>query len=323
MSGKKLLVADDSLTIQKVIRLALSHEGYEIQTVSEGNEAIEQILLFRPRIVLIDVSLPGKTAIEVKAAIDTKPELSGTQFVLMSSAFETVDEGAIEKAGFMARLTKPFDPAHLRKLVSEAFDGEEQSAAPAPNALPSLDLPPLKIPSAAAAAASGAPPPPPFQLNIPTPPPAAAAPQDDSDIRALTQSTLQMAGLDDLDWRVSEPPRKEMPAFDLPPLPAMAESLAPPSLTPPSKVVSNVMGSDAGSAYFSPHLDDDLPPPVPAQPIEAAQQHEAYAVPTDELEALVRQQVEAALLKVSKEMLPQLAEKILKQEINRLLNEVP
>jgi hypothetical protein len=94
----------------------------------------------------------------------------------------------------------------------------------------------------------------------------------------------------------------------------MAESLAPPSLTPPSQM----MGSDATSAYFSPHLDADLPPPVPPAP-----QHEAYAVPTDELEALVRQQVEAALLKVSKDLLPQLAEKILKQEINRLLNEVP
>src|SRR5213595_498171 len=66
MPGKKLLVADDSLTIQKVIRLALSNEGYEIQAVSDGNDAIQQISLFRPDVVLIDVSLPGKTAFEVK-----------------------------------------------------------------------------------------------------------------------------------------------------------------------------------------------------------------------------------------------------------------
>jgi len=69
MIGKKLLVADDSLTIQKVIRLALSNEGYEIQTVSDGNDAIQQIAVFRPDVVLIDVSLPGKTAFEVKKSI--------------------------------------------------------------------------------------------------------------------------------------------------------------------------------------------------------------------------------------------------------------
>lgn len=60
MAAKKLLVADDSLTIQKVIRLALSNEGYEIQAVADGNDALNQILLFQPDVVLIDVSLPEK-----------------------------------------------------------------------------------------------------------------------------------------------------------------------------------------------------------------------------------------------------------------------
>ena len=52
--SKKILVADDSLTIQKVIRLALSGDGYEIQTVSAGKEALEQASLFRPDIFIID-----------------------------------------------------------------------------------------------------------------------------------------------------------------------------------------------------------------------------------------------------------------------------
>ena len=66
-------------------------------------------------------------------------------------------------------------------------------------------------------------------------------------------------------------------------------------------------------------LGDDLPPPVPSQPAEP----QTYALPTDELEALVRQQIEEAIQKISREMRPQSAERILKQEINRLLNEVP
>jgi CheY-like chemotaxis protein len=320
MSGKKLLVADDSLTIQKVIRLALSQEGYEIQTVSEGNEAIEQILLFRPKLVLIDVTLPGKSAIEVKAAIDSKPDLAGTQFVLMSSAFETVDESSIEKAGFSGRLTKPFDPAHLRKLVSEGFEsaGVAMASPPPP---PPLQVPPVEVPTLSLAAATP-PADPIWEPPTLTPPAlqAGALGSSESDIRELTQSTLKMAGLDDLDWSVSEPTKKDSELPGMAPIPALPPfgSLSAPSLSPPSAMMAS-MGSDATSAYFNAHIESDLPPPVPSQP----QPTESYALPTDELEALVQQQVEAALQKISRELLPQMAERIIKQEINRLLNEVP
>ena len=75
MAGKKILVADDSLTIQKVIRLALSGDGYEIQTVSDGKEALEQASLFRPDICIIDVSLPQFDAYQVREHFLSKPDL--------------------------------------------------------------------------------------------------------------------------------------------------------------------------------------------------------------------------------------------------------
>lgn len=324
MSGKKLLVADDSLTIQKVIRLALSNDGYEIQTVSEGNEAIEQILLFRPKVVLIDVTLPGKSAIEVKAAISSKPELAGTQFILMSSAFETIDEAALGQAGFTARLTKPFDPAHLRKLVSEGVaHGIAQGGTPA---MP-LPMPTISVPAAPAAPPAEVP----DLLWSPSPQPEAPeAMPDDSDIRQLTQSTLQMAGLDDLDWSINEPSAgKGQPAMSppgVPGLPPLAGLGSGPTLAPPSSITASSAPSRAASAYFENPLSqgiaglgDDLPPPVPSLPAEP----QTYALPTDELEALVRQQIEEAIQRVSRDLLPQIAERIIKQEINRLLNEVP
>jgi len=136
MAGKKLLVADDSLTIQKVIRLALSNEGYDIQAVSDGNEAIQQLSLFRPDVVLIDVSLPGKTAFEVKRAINEQGDLNSCSFILMSSAFEKVDEEQADEVVFQARLTKPFDPAHLRQVLTEAL---ELNAEPAFGSAPDAD----------------------------------------------------------------------------------------------------------------------------------------------------------------------------------------
>ncbi len=121
MAGKKILVADDSLTIQKVIRLALSNEGYEIQAVSDGADAIQQISLFRPDAVLIDVSLPTQSAFEIKRTANSKPDLKNVKFVLMSSAFEKVDEAQATELHFDGRLTKPFDPAHLRQVLQEVL----------------------------------------------------------------------------------------------------------------------------------------------------------------------------------------------------------
>lgn len=128
MAGNKILVADDSTTMQKVIRLALSNEGYEIQTVSDGNEAVQQIALFRPDLVLIDISLPGKNAFEVQAAANSDAMFGSTKFILMSSAFEKIDENQVKSANFHARLTRPFDPAQLRRLIADTLGG--RSAKP-------------------------------------------------------------------------------------------------------------------------------------------------------------------------------------------------
>ena len=141
MAVKKILVADDSLTIQKVIRLALSNDGYEIQAVSDGSDALQQISLFRPQVVLIDVSLPGSSAFDVKRAINAHPDLIGTGFILMSSAFEKVDETQVEALEFHGRLTKPFDPAHLRQVLTDVLakipaDGPTDPAAEGAPAVP-------------------------------------------------------------------------------------------------------------------------------------------------------------------------------------------
>lgn len=116
--ARKLLVADDSVTIQKVIKLALSSEGYDILAVSGGKEAISAIEQEKPDIVLIDIGLPEKNAFEVRNELKIKQELSHIAFVLLASAFEKIDERKVDEAGFQGRLIKPFDPSQLRKMVS-------------------------------------------------------------------------------------------------------------------------------------------------------------------------------------------------------------
>jgi two-component system, cell cycle response regulator len=132
VAGKKLLVADDSLTIQKVIRLALSNEGYEIQAISDGADALQQISVFRPDLILIDVSLPTRSAFEIKRELNTMEEFENTRFILMSSAFEKIDETQAAEVKFHGRLTKPFDPAHLRQVLQEVLKAPVAAASPPP-----------------------------------------------------------------------------------------------------------------------------------------------------------------------------------------------
>lgn len=399
MSGKKLLVADDSLTIQKVIRLALSNEGYEIQAVSDGNDAIQQITLFQPNVVLIDVSLPGKSAFEVKREINKHPDLEEIRFVLMSSAFEKVDETQAEEVIFHGRLTKPFDPAHLRQVLTEVLAqvtakrmektslisrsqleaaltpavptspenatifppysetpppiphenmdtlspliaGEEPIVAPPsieninsadwettlkpefptlPLSQESETLQELWEPSQDPTFAS--PPPMPAampQMPLMTPPPRPPELPSESyetDIKELTESTMRMTGMDDYQWSVKEPSIKPLPNM-LEGLPEFhSDSLEP----PPAESAPHIGEMIEPSEVFQ---TTPPPPKTPDQtPIEAFSPTPPISLPQDEVETMVARQVEAILEKMARNLLPEIAEKLIKQEIHRLLSE--
>jgi CheY-like chemotaxis protein len=226
---KKLLVADDSLTIQKVIRLALSgaasgaSDGYDIQTVSDGNDAIQQISLFRPDIVLIDVSLPGKSAFEVKRSTNQHRDLANVRFVLMSSAFEKVDEVQVQEVNFHGRLTKPFDPAHLREVLSQVLaqvsphPGQSPQAPPPVPTLPTMDEEEEEGETTILSAAhlTLTPPSEPAHDLPPIPESFGNFSEPDADIRNLTESTIRMSGLADL----GNEPQPTYSSHDLPPEP--------------------------------------------------------------------------------------------------------
>ncbi|MEW6055433.1 MAG: response regulator [Bdellovibrionota bacterium] len=141
--GRKLLVADDSVTIQKVIKLALSSEGYDILAVSDGKEAIRAIQEEKPDVVLIDLALPIADAYSVKRAINENPGLASIGFILLVSAFEKVDERIVDELQFHGRLIRPFDPSQLRKAVADLMSKLGSPGSPRKKATtPNADVPP-------------------------------------------------------------------------------------------------------------------------------------------------------------------------------------
>ena len=86
-----ILLADDSITIQKIVNLTFSGEGIEVVTVGNGEAAVKKIHEIHPALVLADIFMPGKNGYEVCDYIKTDPSLSATPVILLVGAFEPFD----------------------------------------------------------------------------------------------------------------------------------------------------------------------------------------------------------------------------------------
>ncbi|HYE72157.1 MAG TPA: response regulator, partial [Blastocatellia bacterium] len=103
-----VLLADDSITVQKIVKLSLAEEGVEVVTVSNGEQAIQKLHESRPSLVLADVFMPLKDGYEVCDYIKTHPEFSDLPVILLVHAYEPFDAERAKEVKADAHLTKPF-----------------------------------------------------------------------------------------------------------------------------------------------------------------------------------------------------------------------
>jgi CheY-like chemotaxis protein len=133
---KKLLLADDSVTIQKVVGITFAGGGYEVSTVGDGDSALKQARTQRPDLVLADVFMPGKNGYDLCAALKEDSSLRDIPVLLLTGTFEPFDESKATQAGADGWVAKPFESQTLIKRVEELL---ARSAKPAREpAAPSL-----------------------------------------------------------------------------------------------------------------------------------------------------------------------------------------
>lgn len=142
----KVLLADDSLTIQKVIKITLANQPYDITEASSEDELFHKLKTLKPKVVFLDFNLSEKhTGYELSAKI--KAESPSTKILLLLGTFDTVDDASMEKCGASDKIVKPFDSNKFisicRHLVDEFKDDEEipfpQAKKEAPVAPKQLD----------------------------------------------------------------------------------------------------------------------------------------------------------------------------------------
>ena len=125
---KTLLLADDSVTIQRVIELTFASEDIRVVSVNDGTQALEWIEKERPDIVVADVGVPNTDGYAIVQHVKKSPALRHIPVLLLAGAFEPVDEGRARASGSDGVLVKPFEPKHLVARVKELLVDSERWA---------------------------------------------------------------------------------------------------------------------------------------------------------------------------------------------------
>lgn len=178
----KILLADDSITIQKVVGIIFGGEEYALTVVDNGKAAVEMAREMNPDVLLIDALMPGMSGYEACEAIRATPALATKPVLLLTGSFEPFDENKAKSCGADDFLAKPFESQQIITKVKELFDLGASRAGGTP----------------AVAAVSA---------------PAEAPAPIEFDINPVTAPTAEPAAAGDI-WGAFTSPEETAPAFD-------------------------------------------------------------------------------------------------------------
>ncbi|HYA86430.1 MAG TPA: response regulator [Nitrospirota bacterium] len=153
----KILLADKSITIQKVVEMLFSGKDYEVACVSEGDTALHEASRILPDVVLVDVDLPRIDGYSFAERLKQTPQLSGTPVILMMSRDDVYDSVRGKQARILDYIAKPFESQELigkvKKALVEATTHRAEpkpvismhTTASAPGSAPSVPPPIAKL----------------------------------------------------------------------------------------------------------------------------------------------------------------------------------
>ena len=128
---RTLLLADDNITVQRVIALTFAGEQIQIVTAADGQQAIEKMAARQPDIVLAGTTLPNVNGYDLARFMRGKTELQMVPVLLLAGAFDIVDEARLASCGANGIIEKPVEPTTLINRVKELL-GLKSEDMPAP-----------------------------------------------------------------------------------------------------------------------------------------------------------------------------------------------
>lgn len=315
----KLLLADDSVTIQRVIELTFSNEDVQVVTASDGEQAIARISGERPDIVLADIGMPKRSGYDVAAFVKSQPQLSHIPVLLLAGAFEPVDQIRAAEVRCDGVLVKPFDPQQVIARVKELVGGAQGSPTSVVGEVPrpvdglsasragERPVPPL----AAASRTAGAPAP-----SFPAGPPGTGGTVAPDDFLGQLDAAFQFLGEDPsprLEPAADTEPERELPTLDR--LLEDVDDAALPARETAGPALSEPSIADTFAALLAAE-QGELAPGAPQPQTEPTRMSEDFL---DEVARRVLERLTpGAVTSVVKPIVSEMAERLLREEIERM-----
>lgn len=118
----KLIIADGSPSVQRVVQLAFGEPDFEVHAFEDGLEALQAIGQINPDAVLLGLSLERKDGYEVGRYLRSREDFKKTALILFKNAFESLDQEKLRGLGCDEIFQKPFDSEKLARTVREIID---------------------------------------------------------------------------------------------------------------------------------------------------------------------------------------------------------
>ncbi|HUU50381.1 MAG TPA: response regulator [Nitrospinota bacterium] len=120
--SKKILLADDSVTIQKIVEITFQEEDFEVCVVGNGLDALQKVKGDRPDIILADISMPGLNGIDLCEKLKSDSQYKDIPFILLTNSFEEFDKKKGDKIGVNGYIEKPFESQDLLDMVQSLVE---------------------------------------------------------------------------------------------------------------------------------------------------------------------------------------------------------
>lgn len=264
----KILVADDSLTMRKIMEMTFAGEEAEVVTVDSGEAAVQMAHEMKPDVIFADLSMSGLDGYGVSNTVKNVPALANTAVIVMASQHRAYDEAKGAEAGVDDHVVKPFDSQAVIDKVGDVLKR--------PRMIPSGDAP-----------VAAAPPPPAHQRAKSTP--------------KHTMAFGSKVGGPPPPPPPPPGPKPDRPVLELADEPAPAAKPAPPRAAPrpaPQKAAAAIATATGNGGAMAAKLE--------GLGLDKAQVEGVLALSRDIIEQVVW------------EVVPDLAETIIREEIKRL-----
>ena len=118
MNRRRILVVDDHVDAAESLGELLKHMGYDVQVAHDGRAALEATRLYRPQLVLLDLTMPGVDGYGVVERLRRENGFDKIPFIAVTGSRRPEDVERTRAAGFSAHVLKPISIESLRELLA-------------------------------------------------------------------------------------------------------------------------------------------------------------------------------------------------------------